>query len=80
VNYAKPTAETDTSDMTHKIIRADATKSINVETLGTEIDLTFLDPPFNQGKDYALHEDNLPDEDYWQMMRQVCADVLRVGS
>ncbi|MDT7605428.1 MAG: hypothetical protein QOF61_3425 [Acidobacteriota bacterium] len=66
--------------MTHKIIQADATKSINLETLGSEVDLTFLDPPFNQGKDYALHEDNLPDEDYWRMMRQVCADVLKVTS
>ncbi|MCA1630932.1 MAG: site-specific DNA-methyltransferase [Acidobacteria bacterium] len=66
--------------MTHKIIQADATTSINLETLGSEIDLTFLDPPFNQGKDYALHEDNLPDEDYWAMMRGVCADLLSVTS
>ena len=36
------------------------------------IDLTFLDPPFNQNKDYAHHDDNMPDEDYWQMMKMVC--------
>jgi DNA modification methylase len=66
--------------MTHKIIQADATQSINLATLGSEVDLTFLDPPFNQGKDYALHEDNLPDEDYWLMMRQVCEDLLKVTS
>jgi DNA modification methylase len=66
--------------MTHKIIQADATQSINLATLGGEVDLTFLDPPFNQGKDYALHEDNLPDEDYWLMMRQVCEDLLKVTS
>jgi site-specific DNA-methyltransferase (adenine-specific) len=66
--------------MTHKIIQADATQSINVDTLGSEVDLTFLDPPFNQGKDYALHEDNLPDDDYWRMMRKVCADLLEVTS
>jgi DNA modification methylase len=66
--------------MTHKIIQADATQSINLATLGSEVDLTFLDPPFNQGKDYALHEDNLPDEDYWQMMRRVCEDILKVTS
>jgi DNA modification methylase len=66
--------------MTHKIIQADATQSINLATLGGEVDLTFLDPPFNQGKDYAFHEDNLPDEDYWLMMRRVCEDLLNVTS
>jgi DNA modification methylase len=66
--------------MSHKIIRADATKSIDLATLGGEVDLTFLDPPFNQGKDYTLHEDSLPDEEYWAMMRQVCADLRGVTS
>jgi DNA modification methylase len=66
--------------MTHNIIRADATTDINLETLGGCVDLTFLDPPFNQGKDYTLHEDSLPDEDYWQMMRRVCEDVFKVTS
>jgi DNA modification methylase len=37
--------------------------------------LTFLDPPFNQGKEYAYFHDNLPDEEYWQWMRQVCEQV-----
>jgi 16S rRNA G966 N2-methylase RsmD len=31
--------------------------------LGRNVDLTFLDPPFNQNKDYAFHDDNLTDED-----------------
>lgn len=66
--------------MTHKIIQADATKSINLAALGGEVDLTFLDPPFNQGKEYSQHEDSLPDEDYWSMMRQVCGDLLGVTS
>jgi DNA modification methylase len=66
--------------MTHNIIRADATTDINLETLGGCVDLTFLDPPFNQGKDYTLHEDNLPDADYWRMMRSVCEDVFTVTS
>jgi hypothetical protein len=30
-------------------------------------DLTFLDPPFNQGKAYAYHEDDLPSDAYWGM-------------
>ena len=35
-------------------------------------DLTFLDPPFNQGKDYRRHDDSMTDSDYWDWMREVC--------
>lgn len=35
--------------------------------------LTFLDPPFNQGKEYAYTTDDLPQEAYWEWMREVCA-------
>lgn len=39
---------------------------------GAEIDLTFLDPPFNQAKEYRSHDDDMPHEEYWAWMRQVC--------
>lgn len=39
------------------------------------IDLTFLDPPFNQNKEYKYHDDNLSESDYWNMMDNVCRDV-----
>jgi len=44
------------------------------------LDLTFLDPPFNQNKDYTHHDDDMPDDDYWQMMKTVCERVHRVTS
>jgi DNA modification methylase len=37
--------------------------------------LTFLDPPFNQGKDYNHFDDDMPEERYWQWMADVCARV-----
>jgi len=40
-----------------------------------ELDLTFLDPPFNQAKDYASHDDDMPEADYWNWMKQVCDAV-----
>ena len=40
-----------------------------------EIDLTFLDPPFNQAKDYASHDDDMPEAEYWDWMKQVCSAV-----
>ncbi len=36
------------------------------------IDLTFLDPPFNQNKEYARYNDNLPEDEYWGTMEKIC--------
>lgn len=35
------------------------------------IDLTFLDPPFNQGKEYRANGDDLPEKEYWKFMKRV---------
>jgi len=40
------------------------------------VNLTFLDPPFNQQKDYSLHNDSMLEEDYWKMMEKVCEVVF----
>ena len=42
-----------------------------------KIDLTFLDPPFNQGKEYRHHDDNLSDDQYWSWMHRVCDQLLK---
>ena len=39
-------------------------------------DFTFLDPPFNQGKEYREHDDRLDEEEYWDWMREVCRLTL----
>lgn len=44
------------------------------------VDLTFLDPPFNQNKDYAHHDDNLSPEEYWGMMKDVCRNIFQATS
>ncbi len=64
--------------MAYKLIQGDCTKEL--EELKATIDLTFLDPPFNQGKEYAEHDDNLPDEVYWQWMREVCTKIYELTS
>ncbi len=43
-------------------------------------DLTFLDPPFNQGKDYRRHDDSMTDAEYWDWMREVCRLTLSHSS
>ncbi|GIV07449.1 MAG: hypothetical protein KatS3mg017_0651 [Fimbriimonadales bacterium] len=41
--------------------------------------LTFLDPPFNQGKDYASFHDNLPEEMYWDWVTEGCRAAHRLS-
>lgn len=45
---------------------------------GEKFALTFLDPPFNQGKTYAAWNDNLPPTQYWEWMTNICAMVYKV--
>lgn len=47
---------------------------------GRHFDLSFLDPPFNQAKDYRSHNDSLPPEDYWRWMTTVCKLVYDKSS
>lgn len=42
-----------------------------------EFHLTFLDPPFNQGKEYAVFDDNQPQQQYWAWLKEVCAAIHR---
>jgi DNA methylase. len=43
--------------------------------VGAEFALTFLGPPFNQGKDYAFFDDELHPEQYWQWLEEIYAKV-----
>jgi len=66
--------------MLAKVIAGDCTALLTPEALTTaglpgEICLTFLDPPFNQGKDYEYFDDTIPESEYWEWMTRVCAKV-----
>ncbi len=64
--------------MCYKIINNDCLTVLNDRSIKEKIDLTFLDPPFNQQKDYACHDDNMSETDYWNMMAKVCESVFRL--
>lgn len=49
-----------------------------MSSLDESVDLTFLDPPFNQQKDYAFFDDDLPANEYWEMMLEVCSRVFQI--
>ncbi len=40
-------------------------------------DLTFLDPPFNQGKYYEGHDDNMDANEYWKWMKEICYHIFQ---
>ena len=42
------------------------------------IHLTFLDPPFNQGKAYNRHIDKMPEEEYWNWMERVTKKIYDI--
>lgn len=59
-----------------RVFQSDVNDFLASETYAeVELDLTFLDPPFNQAKDYASHDDDMPEAEYWDWMKQVCSAV-----
>lgn len=65
--------------MSYKIIHGNCSDELKSKNL-KDVDLTFLDPPFNQGKEYNYHDDSLPNEVYWQWMREICSKVYDLTS
>lgn len=64
----------------YKITHGDCLKLLVDKNISQEIDLTFLDPPFNQDKEYASWNDKLPERNYWQMMKEVCKKTYKITS
>lgn len=67
--------------MDFKIIKDDCIEYLKSDVkIISSVDLTFLDPPFNQSKEYNSYDDNLPDDVYWDMMKDVCRSLFRITS
>lgn len=45
-----------------------------------DVDLTFLDPPFNQNKEYPSHNDSMEHQSYWRWMEKVCSKIYSTTS
>ncbi len=65
--------------MIYQILNNDCLDVFRNKPINHKIDLTFLDPPFNQNKEYAYHNDNMSEEHYWTMMVDVCKSVGRLN-
>lgn len=64
-----------------EVVCGDCLRYLSNVPAGTPpFDLTFLDPPFNQGKDYRRHDDRLNQSVYWSWMRDICRLVFEHSS
>jgi DNA modification methylase len=64
----------------YKVLQGSCLDILKGKKISGSVDLTFLDPPFNQNKDYAFHNDKLSGEEYWQMMKDVCHGTFKITS
>jgi hypothetical protein len=70
----------------HKVIQGDCEETLERDHLRKkmgfpcDIHLTFLDPPFNQDKDYAEVDDDLPEEEYWNWMTRITKEIYDLTS
>lgn len=62
----------------HKIINKNCNDALKEIT--DKIDLSFLDPPFNQDKDYTLHNDKMDEDEYWNWMKDVCKNLYNISN
>lgn len=61
----------------HKIIKDDCLKWLG--NCSEEcVHLTFVDPPFRQGKNYKFFDDNQPEERYWDGVNDVLTGVYEI--
>jgi len=65
----------------HKVLLGDCEKeldSLKKADFFKGVHLTFLDPPFNQNKEYNHHNDNMPEEEYWAWMKRVIDKIYNI--
>lgn len=60
-----------------KVIHGGCLEYLNVSIIGS-VNLTFFDPPYNQGKDYRYFDDSQHDEKYWTWVTEVLGKVCDV--
>ena len=68
------------SQKNHLVLHENCTTALGSSSFPASVDLSFLDPPFNQDKTYKAWNDNMPPEKYWEWMRYICAKVYALTS
>ncbi|NWF86425.1 site-specific DNA-methyltransferase [Candidatus Bathyarchaeota archaeon] len=65
--------ESDTGSW-YKVFEGDCLKYFNEGSV-IDVDLTFFDPPYRQGKDYRFFDDNQPAGKYWGWIKEIVSRI-----
>jgi len=60
-----------------RVLEGDCLTHLNDSSI-SDIHLTFLDPPYRQGKDYRFFDDNQPEGKYWGWLKEILSKVYDV--
>jgi len=60
-----------------RIINGDCLEYLNEKSIGN-VHLTFLDPPYRQGKDYRYFDDSQPEQRYWGWLKAILSKVHEI--
>lgn len=66
-------------DNAYEIIEGDCLDWIR-NNYNRRVQLTFFDPPYNQGKEYTFFKDNMPEEEYWDYIKEVVLEIFKITS
>lgn len=61
----------------YKILQKDCFEWL-CDSIEDDIHLTFVDPPFNQGKEYRYFNDTQPEERYWSWLKDILSQVHKI--
>ena len=61
----------------YQVLDGDCLRYLNDGSIGG-VALTFVDPPFRQGKDYRFFDDNQPDDKYWAWLKEVLSKIYDI--
>jgi len=76
VTLVSPISENKTN-VYWRVLEGDCLKYLNEDTI-LDIHLTFLDPPYRQGKDYRFFDDSQPASKYWGWLKEILHKVYNV--
>jgi len=62
------------TDVGYRILEGDCVRYLSDGSV-SDIHLTFLDPPYRQGKDYRFFDDNQPAQKYWGWLKEILHKV-----
>lgn len=72
-----PALSVATEGMWCRVLEGDCLQYLNNGSI-TDVSLTFLDPPYRQGKNYRFFDDNQPASKYWSWLEEILLKVYDI--